>query len=84
MLVVPSNFDFLQQDFPELYKAGMLSEVLLTIDYDSCSAKIRIFCESWLHRYLLLTGKECDQATPLSEQIAKAYESKIIDSDTRE
>ena len=40
-----SNFSFLKSDFPELYKVGSMCELLLDIDADACSSKLRYFAE---------------------------------------
>lgn len=48
MTRLASNFDFLDADFPELFRAGLTIERLLEIDADACCAKLRYFAEVWL------------------------------------
>tara|TARA_Y100001956_G_C4129512_1_gene192699 strand:- start:1195 stop:2721 length:1527 start_codon:yes stop_codon:yes gene_type:complete len=75
-----SNFSFLKSDFPELYKAGSMCELLLDIDADACSSKLRYFAEIWLLHWAHL-HKKVLVADGLFSMIEQGKRLNLLDYD---
>ncbi len=43
------NFDFIEEDFPELYQLALQVERYYTFDHDCCLLKLRLYVELWCH-----------------------------------
>ena len=80
MELINSNFRYLRGPYPELYRAGKTCELLIDIDADACSSKLRYFAEVWLLYWAHAQGKVL-AANGLYSMIQKSIQLGLLNND---
>tara|TARA_Y100000296_G_C5179812_1_gene262976 strand:- start:13769 stop:15301 length:1533 start_codon:yes stop_codon:yes gene_type:complete len=80
MELINSNFRYLRGPYPELYRAGKTCELLIDIDADACSSKLRYFAEVWLLYWAHAHGKVL-AANGLYSMIQKSIQLGLLNND---
>lgn len=80
MELFSSNFTYLKESYPELYRAGKTCEILIDIDADACSSKLRYFAEVWLLYWAHANGQAIT-ANGLYGMIEQANQQGLFNND---